>query len=901
MSTALLATKLYVPAAGRQLVPRSRLVARLDEGLDLGRRLTLVAAPAGFGKTTLVGAWLRSAGKPVAWLSLDEGDDDEARFWTYLVAALQTVHPGLGQGAVQLLGAPRRPAVEVVLTSLLNELAGLPGKTILVLDDYHLIVDPAIHQGVTFLLEHLPPGVHLVLSTRADPALPVYRLRARGQLTELRAGDLRFTAGEAAAFLNSVMGLDLARDDVEALEARTEGWIVGLQLAALSLQGRADAHEFIATFGGGHHYVLEYLTHEVVRRQPAPVRRFLIETSILDRFCGPLCDAVLGEGDGQAMLAHLRQRDLFIVPLDDEHRWHRYHQLFADLLGNLLRQERSPDEIRALHLRAAGWYDEHGLAAEAVRHALAAGDYSRTARLIERYSLSMVTRGELATLLRWIEALPEEVAHSRPWLCVHQAWPLTLAGKAGAAEPLLRRIEALVPPDSPAAGDREILGNAAAMRALLANMHGDMSHALEWARRADELLPADNLIPRHMLPFILASAHLAAGDLVQAEGALRQELALGRASGNLWTVVRTLCDLAGLHLVRGQLREAERFCREALAEAEAREGRQFGTVGYVLVKLAEIDYERYDLAAARDRAQEGVALMQGWQQPYEMVQAYTVLAAILQALGDVEGAREALDSAEAMQAQHPAYPRLDSLVRCCRVRLLLARGEAGRAARRARDDGLGSMDLPINREQEQVLLARVFAAGGRGAEALSLLAELAEAAGAGGRLGPLVEILSLQAAAHQARGDTAAAAAALERALTLAGPEGQVRAFVEASGAGAPLAPLLRRAAGRGVVPQHVARLLVALGAGAAEAGADVPDPAPAPAPAGAPPLVEPLTERELEVLRLMAAGQAHAEIAAALVISINTVKKHAAGIYGKLGVHSRTQAVVRAQELGLL
>ncbi|MFN2226031.1 MAG: LuxR C-terminal-related transcriptional regulator, partial [Anaerolineae bacterium] len=862
----------------------------------LGRRLTLVAAPAGFGKTTLVGAWLRSAGRPTAWLSLDEGDDDEARFWTYLVAALQTLHPGLGQDAMQLLRAPQRPAVEAVLTPLLNDMAGLPADTILVLDDYHLITDVAIHRGLTFLLGHLPPAVHLVIVTRADPPLPVYRLRARGQLTELRADALRFTAGEAAAFLNSAMGLELARKDVEALEARTEGWIVGLQLAALSLQGRADAHEFITAFGGGHHYVLEYLTHEVVRHQPAPVQRFLIETSILDRLCVPLCDAVTGGDDGQDTLAYLRERNLFIVPLDDEHHWHRYHHLFSDLLGNLLRQERPPEAVRALHLRAAEWYDESGLSAEAVRHALAAGDYQRMARLIERYSLAMVTRGELATLLRWIEALPEEVALSRPWLCVHQAWPLTLAGQAGAAEPLLQRIEVLVSPGSPDPGDREILGNAAAMRALLATMRGDMSRAVEWARRADELLPPDNLIPRHTLPFIFASAYLADGDLVQAERALREELALGRASDNLWTVVRTLCDLADLHMVRGQLREAARLCREALGEAEARGARQFGTVGYARVKLAEVDYERYDLDAARDGAREGVALMQGWQQPYEMVQGYTVLATILQARGDDGGAREALDSAEAFQAQHPAYPRLNSLVRRCRVRLLLARGEPGQATRQATDGGLGSTGAPVNHERERVLLARVYLTGGRWDAALSLLADLEEAAEAGGRFGHLVEILVLQAAARQAQGAEAAAAAAMERALALAAPEGHVRAFVDANGPGATLVPLLRQAAGRDVAPRHVARLLAALGA---DDGTFAPPPAPP--SAGIPPLVEPLTDRELEVLRLMAAGRSHAEIAEALIITINTVKKHAGGIYGKLGVHSRTQAVLRAQELDLL
>ncbi|MGD8819093.1 MAG: LuxR C-terminal-related transcriptional regulator [Anaerolineae bacterium] len=888
MSFFLIETKLRIPPTRSELVSRSRLVKRLAAGL--AGKLTLVSAPAGFGKTTLLSEWAIQSQDQTAWLSLDQDDNDPVRFWTYVIAALQTVRADLGEDAQRLLQGPQQPATEPVLTLLLNQVAALPQRLILVLDDYHLISEPAIHQGVAFLLKHMPPQMHVAIATRANPPLPLHRLRARGQLTELRSGDLRFTAGEAAAFLNTAMGLELAREDVEALEARTEGWIVGLQLAALSLQGRGDAHEFITSFSGGHHYVLEYLTQEVVRRQPERVQRFLLQTSILGRLCGPLCDTLTDGSDGTAMLAHLRQRNLFILPLDDEHRWYRYHHLFADLLGNLRRQEWPPERIQALHRRATDWYERNGWTTEAINHALAAQDFQRTARLIADHSLAMVTRGEMATLLRWISALPEEVAHGQPWLCVHQAWPLTLAGQGDAAEPLLQQIEQLLSLKDLSAEDKEILGHVAAMRAMLTLMRGDMSQAVEFAHQADDLLPPDNLIPRHTIPFVLSTAYLGEGNLAKASQALREELKLGQSAGNLWTIVRTLSDLAGLCILQGQLYRAADLCLQALQQAEAQGARQFGTVGYALVKLGEVRHEQGDLRAAHEQVLEGVHLMQGWEQPYEMVSGYTALAAVLQAQGDATGAREALEKAETIQSLHPHYPRLNSLVHSCRVRLRLAQGSPEEAAHAAIENQLGEFGSPILREGEQILLARVLVVQQKWGKVLPLLAQLAEQAEAGGRFGRLIEILVLQALAIQAQGDPAGGLTALERALAIGEAEGYVRVFVQQ---GAPLAPLLRQAAARGVSVQYVNELLAAMGLEA--------ETATAPSLASTPSLVEPLTPREMEVLQLLGAGNSNQEIADSLVITINGVKKHTSNIYGKLGVHSRTQAVVRAQELGLL
>jgi LuxR family maltose regulon positive regulatory protein len=882
--------KVRVPPVRAEFVARPRLLEQLNAGLRA--KLTLVSAPAGAGKTTLLSGWAAQLPLQVAWLSLDEGDDDEVHFWIYLIAALRRLYPEVGQEALQLLQAPQRPAMQTLLVPLLNDLATLPTDVVLILDDYHQISHPGVHEGLAFLLEHLPRSVHLTMATRADPLLPLHRLRARGQLNELRFDDLRFTVDEATIFLNSAMGLDLTAEDVVALEERTEGWIVGLQLAALSLQGRSDPHDFVTAFSGGHHYVLEYLTEEVVRQRPEAVQRFLVRTSILRRLCGPLCDALTGESDGAEVLAHLRERNIFILPLDDEHRWYRYHHLFADLLRNLLRREASPDEIGALHRRASAWHDRHGLVTEAVHHALAARDFERTADLIERHSFAMVNRGELATLLGWIEALPEGLAQSRPWLCVHQAWPLTFAGKAGAAEPLLRRVEEQVGVETPSPGQKDLLGNVAAMRAMLATMQGDPQRAVEQARRAEALLRPDNLAPRGAALYALAYACYVEGELAKAEPLLEAILEVGHDSGNLWSVIRTFCDLADLRLLQGELRRAEELCREALQLAEERGTRHFGTVGYVLVKLGEILYERGEPEAARARTEEGLRLMQGWQQPYEMSVGYTSLASILQARGDAAGALAALGEAEAILAQHPDYVKVERVVEMGRIQLLLIREEA-EAARKA----LAQLEEPqplLFREERAILLARVLLAQTRWDEALQLLSRLEKDAARGERSGPLIRILVLRSLALRQRGDDDAALDALKEALRRGAPEGYVRVFKEH---GEELASLLQRAAARDVAPDYARKLLAAL-----EERGQKPVATPAiPAPSVPSPLAEPLTDRELEVLQHLGVGASNRQIADALVITLNTVKKHTSNIYGKLGVSSRTQAVVRAQELGLL
>jgi len=512
MIAPLLTTKLYIPPARPGLVPRPRLIDRLNAGLRAACKLTFVSAPPGFGKTTLLSAWIRDyAPRPrVAWLSLDESDNDPARFLAYVIAALETIDESIGKSLVDALQSPRPPATEELVTALINEIGSVPDALVLILDDYHLVTAQPIHDTVAFLLDHLPSNLHLVIATRADPPLPLPRLRARGQLTELRQNDLRFTPDEAAQFLKQVIQIELSADHVAALTFRTEGWIAGLQMATLAMQawasmpGQENLSSFVAAFTGSQHYILDYLMEEVFQRQPARVQSFLLQTSILDRMSGPLCDAVIdipllpGEGQGvgssQAMLEKLEHANLFVLPLDDHQCWYRYHRLFADLLRHRL-QHTQPDLAPTLHLRASEWHEaaaatDGSLMAGAIEHATAAQDYARSARLIEQAAQSTLAHSEIATLLRWLDLLPSEAVRARPRLRVYQAMALLLSGhSADGVETILREAEQT---DSSSA----IAGEATALRALTAAYQGDAPRAAQLARRALELLPEDNILLR---------------------------------------------------------------------------------------------------------------------------------------------------------------------------------------------------------------------------------------------------------------------------------------------------------------------------------------------------------------------------------------------------------------------
>jgi LuxR family transcriptional regulator, maltose regulon positive regulatory protein len=904
----LVATKFHVPRAG--FVPRPRLLARLSQGIDSG--LTVVCTPAGFGKTTMLGDWARRSRMPAAWLSLDAADNDPARFWRYVAAALDRVRPGTDAPVMALLHGRQQPPLEAVATVVINELSA-PGKggVALVLDDYHLVEAPPVHDSVTFLLDRLPSGLRLVLSSRADPPLPLARLRGRGQLAEFRSADLRFTLAETAAFLREVTGLDLPAASVAVLQERTEGWAAGVQLAALSLRGHADPAGFIATFAGSHRYVLDYLTEEVLASQPPQVLRFLLETSVLDRLCGPLCDAVTGQSGSQALLRELDRANLFVVPLDEERQWWRYHHLFADLLRARLARER-PTVLPGLHRAAAAWHEEHGLADDAIRHATAAGETGWAARLVERHVEMLLRRSQGATLDRWLSALPAESIRARARLCLAQAVAAVVSGRPEAAEPLLASTERAFAasgnePHEPSVGRAlSVLANVPAsiafLRADLARMRGDAARAVACDQQALTHLGEDDWILRSMVAWNLAAARWLRGELGEAERALADVVDERVAAGEGYLAMRVCYDHGEVQRAQGRLDAVQRTYQRAL-EIASKFGPQPPPAGMAYVGLAEVLYERDELAAAHEHATKAVALCQHLAFTQPLATGYAMLARIRWAQGDKAGALAAIGQAERVSLS-PQVVALLNPVPAWRARLLLARGEVAAAARWAGERGLGAADEPAYpRERDYLALARVLLAEHAPGRALGLLDRLHAQAAAQQRTGGLIEVMALRALALADGGDPAAASASLAEALALAAPEGHVRVFADE---GAPMARLLGRLAaaqrtGRVVFPAAVSQHYLERLMRAFQPAAPARTAPPATSDTERAGLAEPLSGRELEVLRLLAAGKSNQQIADELVVTLATVKKHVGHILGKLAAANRTQAVARARVLGLL
>ena len=817
MAIPLLQTKFYVPPVRSNLVSRRHLIERLDEGLHLGHRLTLVSAPAGFGKTTLLSEWIHTVGAHrdaplhVAWLSLDEGDNDPTRFLAYLAAALRTVGVEVEEGIFAGAGVPA--AMEARLTTLVNQVNTAPAPFILVLDDYHFVTAQPVHDTLTFFLDHLPPNLHLVIATRADPPLPVARLRGRGQLTELRLTDLRFTPDEAAAFMNQVMGLGLAANDVAALASRTEGWIAGLQMAALSLREQDDVSRFVAAFTGSNRYILDYLLEEVLRREPEYLQTFLVQTSILDQLCGSLCNAVTGssplagegqgEGSGQAMLEMLERANLFIVPLDNERRWYRYHRLFADLLRQRLHQ--SPlstpsagggDErggAPVLHRRASEWFEQNGLVAEAIDHALAAEDLERAADLIEQNAEATLMRGEAATFLRWISVLPDELVHARPSLCVFYAWMLLMRGQPlKVIESFLRNADR---------GDEIVASRVTALRGLMAGFRGQVGRAVELSRRALEQLPEEDQFVRTFATWLLRTSQLVGGEGMVDSQPLDDVLRMSQRAGNVMLSVMVVCNRAELFMRQGRLHEAAATYRKALELATDAQGQRMPIAGQALIGLGELSRQWGDLDAAVRYLVEGIQLTEQWSEVGPL-EAYICLARIRQAQGDVDGAWQALEKAQELAVKFDLTDLDDLTVAMFQAWMCVAQGDLGPARRWAEERDLYQyVDSPLQekagdpydhrmRKYELLVLARLLIAQGQPAEALKLLGSLVPLAEWRGRPGMLIEIYALQALACQAQGDVEQAVIALERALSLAEPEGYVRIFADE---GEPMARLLCR------------------------------------------------------------------------------------------------------------
>jgi LuxR family maltose regulon positive regulatory protein len=905
---ALLATKLYVPVPRPGFVARPRLAAALGEGLARG--LILVCAPAGFGKTALLADWVRSGDRRVAWLSLDAADSDPVRLWRHVVAALDRARPGIGERVAPLLGQPPS-SFEGLVTALINELAAQPGEDelLLVLDDYHLVDAPQVHASLAFLLEHLPPGLRLVVASRSDPPLPLARLRASGQLEEVRASELRFTAEETAMLLREATGADLAGPAVAALAARTEGWAAGLQLAALSLRGQADPAGFVAAFSGSHRYVLDYLAGEVLDRQPEEVRAFLLHTSVLERLCGGLCDAVTGLTGGQVMLEQVERANLFLVPLDEVRGWWRYHYLFADLLRARLQQQH-PDRLATLHRNAAAWSEEHGLADDAVRHAVAAW----AARLIERHADALLLRSEGATVQRWLAALPAELVQSRPRLLLARALLAATSGRAEAVEPPLDAAEralagaarAVDEPFEPSAGRAaSMLANVPALIALhrsyLAQFRGDAEATAAFASQALAELGAGERLLNSTVQGFLAAAEWLRGRLAEAERAFVSSIAGWRAASQPTMTSWGVYQLGQVQRAQGRQDAAVRTYRQTLDIAAASGTSLAPPAGPAYVGLAEVAYQRNDLDSALRQVTEGIALCRQFLYPAPLATGLVTLAWIRQAQGDPGGAREAMDEA-GQAALGPGVTGLLNPVPTQRARLVLAQGDVAAVARWTRERGIDADDEPsYPQEPEHLVLARVLLAQDRPGPALGLLERLYAAAAAQGRAGSIIEIQPLQALALAVRGDQDAAVDALAQALMLACPQGYVRVFADE---GAPMAALLSRliaaqkagqGAASGVPLGWLAKVLRAFGSNNYAQGAGRGN------ASAVPGLIEQLTARELEILVLLAAGAPNPRIAEQLVISLDTVKKHVSHVLGKLGAANRTEAVARARELGLI
>jgi LuxR family maltose regulon positive regulatory protein len=902
----LLETKLYAPGRRDGVVPRSRLTEQLDRGA--ASKLTLISAPAGFGKTTLLADWLTAAPadrRSVAWLSLDPGDNEPKSFWSYVMAALQTAAPGVGERARSLFDAPETP-IEVVLTTLLNELSTVPEDRLLVLDDYHVIDAPEIQEEVAFLLDHLPPRVHLMMATRADPALPLARLRARGELVEIRAADLRFTADEAAAYLNDSMALNLATMDVEALEGRTEGWIAALQLAALSIKGRSDVAEFIAGFAGDDRYIVDYLVEEVLRRQPERVRSFLLKTSILGRLTGPLCDVVAGRDGGKAMLEALDRGNLFLVPLDDRRRWYRYHHLFADVLQARLLDEQ-PDKVSELHRRASEWYEKNGERDEAIRHALAADDFERAADLVELAIPEMRRSRDEARLRRWLEALPKDLFSARPVLSVGYMGALMSTGNFEGIETLLRDAERWV--DTPAEAEgrlgvpatemvvrdeaelRRLPGAIAMYRAALAQVRGDVASMRAYARRVLDLVGEDDHLGRGGAAALLGLANWADGDLDAGYRWYADGMASLEQAGHLSDLVGGATTLADILIAQGRLNEAMRTYVRGLQVAESQGGPALRGAADMHVGMSELLRERNDLKAASHHLRTSRELGDENGFPRNACRSRIAAGRIREAEGDLDGALKLLDEAERLYVSDFA-PDVRP-VAAVRARMWITRGKLPEAWGWAREHGVTAEDeLRYVHEFEHATLARLLLAQGRrdrandsiGA-AIDLTERLLAAAADGGRSGSAIDILVVQALARHALGDPAGALTSLEHAMELAEPEGYVRIFVDE---GLPMAALLKLAAKQRRASSYVRRLLATVVM--ADAGAKLDQT-----------LIEPLSEREIEVLRLLGSELDGPEIARELTVSLNTVRTHTKSIYAKLGVNSRRAAVRRAAELELL
>ena len=890
----LLSTKLYIPHHTVDLVPRPRLYERLDEGLT--RKLTLVSAPAGFGKSTVVTGWLAENGDQAAWLSLDEGDNDTVRFWTYLIAAIQTVNPEIGAEARQIVSGPQLRSTEPIAISLINDITQLESGLILVLDDYHVIESEKIHAGMGYLLEHQPPNLHILLVTRADPSISLARLRAHSQLIEIRAEELQFSLEEAATLLNEKMGLNLDSEQVAALNTHTESWVVGLQLAALSMKGKPSYDTFINEFTGGHKFILDYLIEEVLVNLPEAQREFMLRTSILDRFCSELCQAVTGDPSSQQILDEIWKSNLFLIPLDTDSRWFRYHHLFAEVLQALLEQDHS-GELTALHLKAAVWFESEGHPGEAVDHGLRSGNMQAATDLFLKHWIPFLHRGEVATVLRWLDALPEEAGRDNPLIYLARCWALFLSWQNSAIEPNLDQAtavyERLVGEGKLNSTQQDqIVAQLAMMRSVVARDRGDHAMSVAYVEEAARLIPEDMTEVVGTAWNMLAAARAGSGDFDGAIKAYARGITLSHAVGNLVGAYGCIYGQIMYMLIQGRLNEAEDFCRSSI-EGAIREGHgEFPATGWLHIAMARIDLEKGRLEEAEVSLRDGLRIARpgGFS---EAVRAGRYLQVHLSALrGELEAAEAILkDTAGIVNAIEQPY--LTGELNWNWAVFSLNTGDLDTAHEKLQIlDEKGSITKHANLLLwHRWLYPRLLCEEGHYEEALAALDEMINRARTVHSTGELIRMLAMQTLALEGIGDHEQAQYALCEAIELAAPEGYIWLWLNA---GPGIGPLLLDLKDDGDISQSFYPYLDAIlnasqtaFGGSAQLQPDM--------------HTELLTPRELEIMRLICEGYSNSEIASKLVVTLNTIKKHTSNIYGKLGVGSRTQAIARARELNLL
>jgi LuxR family maltose regulon positive regulatory protein len=890
MSVELLDTKLFRPLPHPKLVLRPRLIRQLDEGLNCN--LTMVSAPPGYGKTSSVSAWIAKQSYPCAWLSLDDADNDPIRFWMYIIEAVRTIYNNLGESVLVELCSPQPPVIESILSPLIREIGKINNKFILVLDDYHIIESQSIHKALTYLIERQPKQLHIVIISREDPPLLLSRLRVRKLMAEIREKDLRFGVEEAADFFLQTMGLELAPDDVSEITNRTEGWIAGLQLAAISMHGHPDIHRFLQSLTGRHRLIVDYLTDEVLRIQPEEIRLFLLKTSILERLCGPLCDTITGKDDGQDILEHLERANLFIVSLDDERHWYRFHHLFRDLLQYHLNRRVNTDELGVLHLRACRWLAENDLKVEAIQHAIAGKDFELAADLIGSIAEALFLQGAVITIQKLIQSLPESILYKRPFLCVAYAWALNLTEQDDALETYLECAERMLAnePFENNLTSVDLRGHIASMRASKARRQQDIPGMLRYSQEALGLLSKDDLVVRAIVNMNLSLAYMLNVDLNSALQALSEVQTLGQKSGNIITTLNGVGYSTAVLIAQGKLRRAAGLCRQTIKNHLDEYSPPLPTLGHVYGNLARILYEWNDLTAAMAYLEPGILLGEQTQFPT----SFRFRANFLNWIRQVRGEREDLavlsptisaiidrDQADFINADFTAW----------RVRYWLAQGNREAAEEWATTYQEGRMMHAPWRPYGDLALARVMVARQQEREGLKILAPICSEARQVGGIGWLIEALILNALAFQALDETDQAISSLAEALSLAEPEGYIRSFVDE---GESMKRLLCQAMQKHIHPEYITQLLNAFLPPLTKSTIKDSD-------RMVLQLFEPLSDREVEILVLISDGLSNREIAQQLYLSLSTVKVHTHNIYGKLGVNSRTQAITRARALGIL